>query len=122
MIKVKSYIEDNKLVKISIKGHANYKDYGNDIVCASVSSIALCTINAIYSFTDKSIDVKENSGSLEINILDQDEITIKLLDNMIRCLADIEKDYPSNIKLSNSPIFVFSFFGSPPGSRTPMSL
>ena len=100
MIKVKSYIEDNKLVKISIKGHANYKDYGNDIVCASVSSIALCTINAIYSFTDKSIDVKENSGSLEINILDQDEITIKLLDNMIRCLADIEKDYPSNIKLS----------------------
>ena len=100
MIKVKSYIKDNKLVRISINGHANYKDYGNDIVCASVSSIALCTINAIYSFTDKSIDVKENSGSLDINILDQDEITIKLLDNMIRCLADIEKDYPSNIKLS----------------------
>lgn len=100
MIKVKSYVKDNKIVNVSIKGHANYKDYGNDIVCASVSSIALCTVNAIYSFNDKSIDVKENSGSLDITVMEEDNITMILLNNMIRCLADIEKDYPSNIKLS----------------------
>ena len=100
MIRVKTYTKDNNIVKISIKGHANYKGYGNDIVCASVSSIALCTINAIYSFVDNSIDVKESDGSLDITILKEDETTIALLDNMIRCLTDIEKDYPSNIKLS----------------------
>ena len=100
MIKVKTFIKDNNLVRISITGHANYKDYGNDIVCASVSSIALCTINAIYSFKDNTIDVKESSGSLDINVLEQDKTSITLLENMIRCLSDIEKDYPSNIKLS----------------------
>ena len=100
MIKVKTYIKDNNLVRISITGHANYKDYGNDIVCASVSSIALCTINAIYSFKDNTIDVKESSGNLDIKILEQDKISTTLLENMIRCLSDIEKDYPSNIKLS----------------------
>ena len=42
MIKVE--IENNK---IEIKGHANYDDYGKDIVCASVSSIVITTINAI---------------------------------------------------------------------------
>jgi len=100
MIKVKTYIKDNNLIRISIKGHANYKDYGNDIVCASVSSIALCTINAIYSFKDNTIDVKESSGNLDIKVLEQDKISITLLENMIRCLSDIEKNYPSNIKLS----------------------
>ena len=50
MIKIKTYLKDDKVIKISIRGHANYKDYGNDIVCASISSIAICTVNAIYSF------------------------------------------------------------------------
>ena len=100
MINIKTYKKDNKLVKISIKGHANYKDYGNDIVCASVSGIALCTVNAIYSFNDDTIDVKESSGNLEITVLKQDKTSITLLDNMIRFLNDIEKDYPSNIKIS----------------------
>ena len=90
----------NNETTIEVKGHSGYADSGNDIVCASVSSIALCTINAIYSFVDNSIDVKEDSGNLDITVLEQDKITITLLDNMIRCLADIEKDYPSNIKLS----------------------
>jgi len=100
MITIKTYKKDNNILKISIKGHANYKDYGNDIVCASVSSIALCTINAIYSFGNNLIDVEESSGKLNINILKQDKTSITLLENMIRCLHDIEKDYPSNIKIS----------------------
>ena len=50
MIKVE--IENNK---IEIKGHANYDDYGKDIVCASVSSIVITTINAIIEFDPESI-------------------------------------------------------------------
>jgi hypothetical protein len=100
MILVKTYRQDNKILKISIKGHANYKNYGNDIVCAAVSSVAICTVNAILSFDKNNIDVKENSGNLEITVLKQDDIVITLLNNMLRCLKDIETDYPTNIKLS----------------------
>ena len=32
---------------IEVKGHANYDDFGKDIVCASVSSIVITTVNAI---------------------------------------------------------------------------
>ena len=42
MIKV---VVNNENIKIS--GHANYADYGNDIVCSSVSSIITTSINAI---------------------------------------------------------------------------
>ena len=41
MIKVKAVSKGNYLQKIEIKGHANYDDYGKDIVCAAVSSITL---------------------------------------------------------------------------------
>ena len=50
MIKVE--IKNNK---IEIKGHAYYDDYGKDIVCASVSSIVITTINAIIEFDPESI-------------------------------------------------------------------
>ena len=32
---------------IEITGHANFDDYGKDIVCASVSSIVITTVNGI---------------------------------------------------------------------------
>lgn len=100
MITIKTYKKDNNILKISIKGHANYKNYGNDIVCASVSSIALCTVNAIYSFGNDLIDVEQSSGKLNITILKQDKTSMTLLENMMRCLYDIEEYYPSNIKIS----------------------
>ena len=101
MIVVKTYNKDNNILMISIKGHANYKEYGNDIVCASVSSIALCTVNAILTFNKESISVIENDGLLVINVLKKDDSTTKkLLINMLRCLKDVETDYPANIKIS----------------------
>lgn len=99
MILVKTYTKDNNIEEVSIKGHANYKEYGKDIVCSAVSSIAICTINAIYSFSDNSIEVEESDGYLHIKILKQDDITITLIKNMIRCLKDIESNYPTNIKI-----------------------
>lgn len=99
MILVKTYTKDNNIEEVSIKGHANYKEYGKDIVCSAVSSIAICTINAIYSFSDNSIEVEESDGYLHIKILKQEDITITLIKNMIRCLKDIESNYPTNIKI-----------------------
>lgn len=86
--------------KIIISGHANYESYGNDIVCASVSSIVYTTINAILNFNAKAIKYIDNNNTLEINILNQDKITKTLITNMLDLLNDLEKQYPENIKLS----------------------
>ena len=40
---------------IEIKGHAMYDDYGKDIVCASISSIAITTVNAILRLDEKAL-------------------------------------------------------------------
>ena len=96
MIKVK--VEKDS---ISIIGHANYSDFGKDIVCASVSSIVITSIEAIAKFNNKSVDIINSSDKIDIISNNHDDITDKLIDNMLTCLKEIEKQYPKNIKITN---------------------
>ena len=94
MIKVE--IENNK---IEIKGHANYDDYVKDIVCASVSSIVITTINAIIEFDPESIYYEDLNNRILIKKLKDDDITNKLINNMVELLEELEKSYKDNIKI-----------------------
>lgn len=95
MIKISIKYEENKIKEVLIKGHALYDDYGKDIVCAAVSSIVITTVNAILSINKDSITFDE---SVMIKVIKDDEITGKLLINMINLLKELEHDYPNNIK------------------------
>ena len=64
---------------ITISGHANYDDKGKDIVCASVSSIVITTINAIIEIDNEAIDYSDNGNKIQIKVLKQDEVTLKLI-------------------------------------------
>lgn len=86
---------------ISIIGHANFDEYGKDIVCAAASSIIITSVEALASFDTSSIDVIEKKDKLEINIIKNDNITKKLIDNMLNCLDELAKKYPKNIKIIN---------------------
>ena len=56
---IKVVYSSNSLI---VTGHANYDDYGKDIVCASVSSLITCTVNGIYSLNKNSILYKDDSN------------------------------------------------------------
>ena len=79
MIKVN--INKNKII---ITGHAGYADYGKDIVCASVSSIVITSINAILRIDNKFLTYEES-----------DNLTINILGNNKDCLLT----YKENIKI-----------------------
>ncbi|MBO6145352.1 MAG: ribosomal-processing cysteine protease Prp [Bacilli bacterium] len=84
--------------KIEISGHANFDDYGKDIVCASVSSIVITTINACIEIDEDSI-YYEDKEKLIIEIKKENEVIKKLINNMVFMLESLEKDYPKNIKI-----------------------
>ena len=70
MIKIKVEYDNNFISKIVITGHANYDDYGKDIVCAAVSASVLTTINGIIALDNSILEVD--------NILDkmnEDEVS-----------------------------------------------
>lgn len=95
MIKIRIKENNNKIEEISIIGHAMYDDFGKDIVCSSVSSIVITTVNAIERIDKDSISYTE--VPLNIKIEKDNEITNILLINMIDLLKELQEQYPKNI-------------------------
>ncbi len=100
MIKVNIRKKDDKVYEIVIKGHANYDDYGKDIVCSAVSTMAITTVNNIICLED-SISYEEDSGLLKIRVLKDTDINQKILDNFIRMINELKMQYPKNIEIRN---------------------
>ena len=87
-----------KQKQIIIKGHANYDELGKDIVCASVSSMVITTVNAILRIDNDAIKYSDNNG-VTIDIIKDDEITNKLINNLIDLLEELKKQYPKYIEI-----------------------
>lgn len=89
---------ERKKNSILITGHALYADYGKDIVCSAVSSIVITTINGIISIDENAIKYEEHNG-IKIQVVKEDIITLKLIDNMMILLKELSEKYPKNIKI-----------------------
>ena len=104
MIRIKVTKRNTVFDKISFRGHANYDEFGKDIVCAASSATILTSINAILLVKEKSINVIQNDNNIDITILEEDNITNKLIDNMLNSLKSIQKQYPKNIEIIEEEI------------------
>ena len=98
MIKIK--LKENL---ITIEGHANYSET-EDIVCASVSSIMYTTVNGILELNHEAITYTDDKGLVTIKINSNDDVTKKLIDNMISLFKELETDYPKNVKIYKEEI------------------
>ena len=94
MIKVK--IKDKKII---ITGHSDYDEYGKDIVCASVSSIVITSVNAALKLEEKSLEYVEKTDKLTINILSSNKSILIIMENMIELLEELSLTYKENIKI-----------------------
>ena len=99
MISVKVIKEDKKYQKISILGHAMYADRGKDIVCSSVSSIVITTINGILTLNKGSLTYMVSKKGMTIEIKDDDKTTQLLINNMVNLLKELESEYPENVEV-----------------------
>lgn len=93
---IKISIDKNE---ITIKGHSGYSKEGSDIVCASVSSICITTVNALISIDEDCIDYNDSDGYLNIKIKKHSEVIDKLINNMINLLKELEKQYKKYIEI-----------------------
>ena len=93
---IKIVVEDNH---ITVKGHAGYGIKGTDIVCASVSSIVITSLNAIIKIDNEAINFTQSEGFIEVIINKHDKYIDIILENMISMLEELEKQYKENIKI-----------------------
>ena len=83
---------------ITISGHANYDEYGKDIVCSAVSATVITTVNGILSIDNSAIEVTEGE-KVEIKILKHSNVVDKLISNMINLLTELQNEYKDNIDI-----------------------
>lgn len=99
MIKIQVNYYDNQVSEIIINGHSNYDVSGRDIVCASVSSIAITTINAILRLNNDALKYQENDGYLKIDIKKHNDYIDTLISNMLDLLKELETKYKKYINI-----------------------
>ena len=98
MIKVEIIKNNNIITSISCKGHASYAEYGKDIVCASFSTMIITTINAILEIDKEAISYTDNNNLNIVNIK-KDNITNKLLNNLVNMIYELKENYDKNINI-----------------------
>lgn len=99
MIKVTIKYENDVINSVHITGHSGYSEAGSDIVCASVSSICITTVNAIVRIDSNAINYEERDGMLKVDIKNHNEVIDTLTLNMVELLSELANDYKNYIKI-----------------------
>lgn len=110
MIIAKIYKDGNgNIRRYTIKGHADYDQYGKDIICAAISVLsqtALLALVKVCGLKEEEIDyrIDEKSGFLDVilpknikpSILEKTQI---VLNSLIVGINSVIESYPEYIKL-----------------------
>ena len=102
MIKVTFFYNDDFKIKgFELKGHANYDEFGYDIVCAAATSNSIAVINSLDSLQKVGFEeVKAEEGYIACHISDKDIEKLQLLLQHLKlALEQIRTEYPKNIKI-----------------------
>lgn len=107
MIRVQFERTNNgKIRSFTMKGHADFAQKGQDIVCAGASAVAFGSVNAIMTLTGFEPDIEQSeSGFLKcvFDLKESDSVSNQvqlLLEAMIVSLQTIENDYSEYIQIS----------------------
>ena len=93
------------IVKGELLGHTDYAKSGEDIVCASISSVLFMTLSGIENVLNTSFGYETDDGYAMFVLPDdlddnkRKEINI-LLDSMYLFMENISVEYPDNVRIT----------------------
>ncbi len=94
MIEVKFYLKENTYYGFALKGHAEYAEKGEDILCSAVSALAINTVNSIERLTGDRIVSESKDGMLRAKVTGEvSHESHILIKSLMIGLADIYKEY-----------------------------
>lgn len=85
---------------IHIVGHANYAEYGKDIVCAGVTALMRTLVKSIEDLTEDEIEYEISSGKVDIHYRDLSEKSKTLVDSFFVGVCVVANEYPEHVKIT----------------------
>ncbi|MFK5676388.1 MULTISPECIES: ribosomal-processing cysteine protease Prp [unclassified Ligilactobacillus] len=104
MITVKLTYDDNQLVAFQMTGHADAGPYGQDIVCAAASVLAINTVNCLEQIAGVHPQVTAdtiNGGLMKVTVnepLPEKAVTIMAV--FERGIRDVAQNYYDRIRIT----------------------
>ncbi|MCK9536243.1 MAG: ribosomal-processing cysteine protease Prp [Bacilli bacterium] len=94
MISVKVNYRQDKINQIVISGHSGYDESGKDIVCSAVSTAMFVSLGLIEKVCPRyNFKSDEKKAVMTLKIIESNEITDMVLENLIDSLYSISCDY-----------------------------
>ena len=114
MIDVEILRDKDYIISLKVKGHADFANYGEDIVCAAVSVLSQTSLMALVEvchIEENKLDyrIDDKTGFLEINLpknldiesLEKSQIVLKTFELGIKSIIE---SYPNNVALINREV------------------
>jgi uncharacterized protein YsxB (DUF464 family) len=95
--------KDNEEAVLEVKGHSGFAKYGEDIVCASISTACIMSANLIDNLNlgYNILDLNVSDGYFKIKLKIVDETVNGIFDNLIETLNELSNQYPKHLKIKN---------------------
>ena len=95
--------ENSKITGFIVSGHSGFKEEGEDIVCASVSSTVWCTVNGLLNIANLPVAYEARDGFVSCNLPslskeERDKADL-LLDSMEAFLRELSEQYSDFVKV-----------------------
>lgn len=98
MISVNVSFIGKDLKSLTVSGHANFDNYGKDIVCAGVSAVVTGGINALESEIEN-IKIINEENTLGVEVINSNDKIQLILKTILIQLETIESSYKKYIKI-----------------------
>ena len=99
MTKATFYFDGNVPYGFLISGHSGFAENGEDIVCASVSSVAYMVANTITEILKVNAEIEVNDEKMKLIVnKEQRHITKDILLGLKLHLEGLEEQYPEFLK------------------------
>ena len=85
--------------EIKISGHANYAEYGHDIICAGATALAQTLIKSIKDLTDDKIEYEISPGRVDIKYGNLSEKSKTLVDSFFIGICMIAEEFREYIRI-----------------------
>ena len=100
----KRYREDGKLdIYLSVSGHADYAEHGEDIVCSAVSSLCVSLANTISQAGVPGASINVSPGLFVVNaVVEENRKYIEgAFDMALTGMKSISEQYPDHVFFSS---------------------
>ena len=100
MIKANFLRSKNFYTAFSISGHAEYADFGSDIVCSAVTSAVMTVLNGITECASVPADVEVSDNEIVLNLAQRNTSAELFLSALKLQLEYIESEYNGTINIT----------------------